>query len=181
MGYTTDFDGLFEVTPPLKPEHAAYLKAFSGTRRMVRDGFKTAKRPDPVREAVGLPVGDNGAYFVGEGGECGQGDFPKGDFHGKSVGIVDYNSPPSGQPGLWRQWEPMEDGTALLADGEKFYAYVPWLEYLIKHFFGPWGYKLNGAVKWQGEESTDCGTIHVRDSVIRPVKDHVTSPEPDFS
>ena len=65
MGYSTDFFGEFEVTPTLKPEHAAYLRKFTETRRMKRDAAKTAARPDPIREAVGLPVGVEGCYFVG--------------------------------------------------------------------------------------------------------------------
>ena len=38
MGYTTDFEGHFEVTPPLEIKHADYLARFSGTRRMRTDG-----------------------------------------------------------------------------------------------------------------------------------------------
>jgi hypothetical protein len=55
---------------PMKPEHVTYLKAFNGTRRMKRDAGKAARLGDPLREAVGLPVGREGAYFVG-----GQGFF----------------------------------------------------------------------------------------------------------
>jgi len=74
MGYTTDFDGEFIVSPPLKPTHRAYLEAFSSTRRMERNAKLTAKLPDPLRKAVGLPIGTDGGYFVGdtdgEGFDC---------------------------------------------------------------------------------------------------------------
>lgn len=41
----------------LKPEHAAYLKQLSRTRRMRRAAQKLKHCPDPLREAVGLPLG----------------------------------------------------------------------------------------------------------------------------
>src|SRR4051812_5354159 len=40
----------------LKREHAVYLRAFSAMRRVKRDAKKVAVLPDPLREAVGLPV-----------------------------------------------------------------------------------------------------------------------------
>lgn len=163
MGYHTDFDGSFQVEPPLKPEHRAYLEKFSGTRRMRRVPAITAARPDPIREAAGLPVGRDGAYFVGAGGHAGQEpeEGPLGA-NRKKLGIIDYNSPPAGQPGLWCQWTPTEDGEAIVWDGgEKFYDYVEWLQYLIAHFLKPWGYVLNGKVEWEGEERSDFGVICV--------------------
>ncbi|MBL8797718.1 MAG: hypothetical protein JNM56_27720 [Planctomycetia bacterium] len=50
----------------LKPEHAAYLKQFSATRRMKRERKKTAKLPDAIRKAAGLPLGNECGYFVGD-------------------------------------------------------------------------------------------------------------------
>src|SRR5262249_30838871 len=135
----------------LKPEHSAYLKAFSETRRMQRNPRKVQGLPDPVRYAVDLPVGVEGGYFVGGGGDAGQ---------DRDVSVVEYNQPPRGQPGLWCDWAPTADGTAIVWNGaEKFYRYVEWLRYLIEHFLAPWGYVLNGAVGWQGEDPGDRGTI----------------------
>lgn len=160
MGYTTYFDGAFNLDRPLAPEHAVYLMAFGSTRRMVRDAALTAKRPDPLREAVGLPVGQEGGYFVGEAGFRGQEHTPD---------IIDHNTPPQGQPELWCQWIPDEDGTAIVWDeGEKFSHYIEWLQYLIDHFLTPWGYTLSGEVTWNGEESADFGKIVVvSSSVVR--------------
>jgi hypothetical protein len=158
MGYTTDFYGEFNLDKPLKPEHAAYLKKFAETRRMCRDAAVASSFPDPIRVAAGLPIGTDGGYFVG-----GSGDF------GQSVdaSIVSYNNPPAGQPGLWCQWVPNEDGTAIVwDDGEKFYEYTAWLEYLIEHFLEPWGYVLNGEVEWQGEERGDIGLLVVKDNAV---------------
>jgi hypothetical protein len=122
MGYTTDFDGDFTVTPPLRPEHRTYLEAFAGTRHMQPDAAETAKLPDPVREAVGLPVGEEGTYYVGD------------DHHG----VVDSNHPPAGQPGRRCQWRPPNEGAAFGWDGgEKSYDYVAWLDYLMERCVRP--------------------------------------------
>lgn len=160
MGYTTDFEGRFNLDRPLAPEHKAYLEAFAGTRRMGRDVTLVAKLPDPLREAVDLPAGPQGAYYVGSSSD---GQFGQG----KDESIVDFNHAPSSQPGLWCQWVPSSDGTAIEWDGgEKFYSYVEWLEYLVENFLGKWGYKLNGTVTWEGEDRSDKGKIIVKDNVI---------------
>lgn len=188
MGYTTYFDGQFDVTPTLSDAHREYLTAFSQSRRMRRN--PDLLPPDPIREAAGLPAGDEGAYFVGAGGFRGQDSDPS---------VLDYNEPPGSasmvhdrdmstfnerfndyqrrkaeaikngaQPGLWCQWVPNDEGTAIVWDeGEKFYSYVEWIEYLIAHFLAPWGYKLNGEVRWVGEDSSDRGIILVADNVVK--------------
>src|SRR3970040_709835 len=119
MGYTTDFYGSFDISPALKPEHSAYLKQFAYVRHMKRDPEKTALRPDPLREAVGLPVGPKGAYFVGAAGSFGA-EFPAGQEGGiwpEADDVVDHNRPPESQPELWCQWRPAPDGSELEWDG----------------------------------------------------------------
>ena len=158
MGYTTDFTGSFKVTPDLTVKHLVYLRTFADTRRMKRNAATTATLPDPVRTAVDLPVGKEGGYFVGSGNNSGQDQTPD---------ILNYNYPPTGQPGLWCQWVPSEDGSQIVWDeGEKFYEYTEWLRYLIEHFLAPWGYKLNGTVEWRGEEDDDRGRIVVKDNIV---------------
>jgi hypothetical protein len=160
MGYTTDFEGHFTVTPALTPEHALYLQHFGQSRRMKRDPKKAEKLNDPVRLAVGLPIGVEGGYFVGNA------ETDSGQVHDDS--IIEYNLPPKDQPGLWCQWEPnRNDPTVIEWDGtEKFYDYTEWLKYLIDNFLKRWEYKLNGEVTWQGENSGDMGIIRVDDNVI---------------
>jgi len=182
MGYTTDFNGHFEISPPLNPDQIAYLKALAETRRMARNADIVAGFPDPKREAVGLPIGPEGAFFVGSelmnGSEdtCG-GTVCAGQAHDDS--ITNYNGPPSGQPGLWLQWTPNEDGSQLEWDwGEKFYDYVEWLAYMIENFFEPWGRKLNGEVDWVGEDSSDRGTIHIKNNKIQALAAEINHPEP---
>lgn len=153
MGYHTDFYGSFSIDPPLEPEQTAYLNAFSRTRRVQRDETVAAGLPDPIRQAVGLPTGHQGEYFVGASGHMGQGGDPS---------VVNFNQPPSTQPGLWCQWISNGSGTLLEWDGgEKFYAYLQWLNYLKERFFEPWGRTLNGTVEWRGERSTDAGEIRI--------------------
>ncbi|MGN6107778.1 MAG: hypothetical protein ACTHU0_21910 [Kofleriaceae bacterium] len=62
---------------------------------------------------------------------------------------------------------PNADGSALLWDqNEKFYEYIPWLEYLITTYLKPWGYTLNGKVTWQGEHMDDRGQITVKNNRV---------------
>lgn len=64
MGYTTIFQGRFELDKPLTPEHAAYLARFADTRRMGRIQVMLNDLPDPLRVAAGLPLGQEGEYYV---------------------------------------------------------------------------------------------------------------------
>lgn len=159
MGYTTDFNGSFQLNQPLTSEHRTYLKAFTTTRRMKRDADKAEALPDLVRLAVGLPIGPEGAYFVGGGGMCGQ---------DRDESILDYNHEPEGQPGLWCQWGPgtENDITIEWDQGDKFYDYTAWIKYLIDHFLKPWGYTLSGEVRWRGEDWEDSGVIVVAENVV---------------
>jgi len=137
MGYTTEFEGSIAVEPPLDAAEVAYLRKFSQTRRMYR-----AKGP----------------YFVEGAGEYGQ---------GHDSDIIDYNRPPEGQPGLWCQWTPAEDGRSIGWDGgEKFYEAARWMSYLVEHFLGsapraasqiPFlkGHRLSGTIAAQGEDPSD--------------------------
>jgi len=172
MGYTTNFEGTFLLDRPLAPEHRRYLSKFSETRRMRRNEARTATRPDPIREAAGLPVGLDGGYFVGAKEYAGQEDSPD---------ILAYNDSPRGQPGLWCKWEPTDEDEIpgiRWSGAEKFYDYTEWLEYLIQHFLKPWGYTLNGKVAWEGEDSSDSGILHVKNNVVRAVPDVRIRPEP---
>lgn len=157
MGYTTEFEGRFNLDKKLRPEHAAYLRKFADTRRMRRTDA-SAMLPDQVRVAVDLPIGRDGEFFVGAGGDFGQ---------DRDATIVDYNDPPPSQPGLWCKWVPTKDDAGIEWSGaEKFYEYVKWLDYLIAHFIKPWGYTLNGIVTWEGEDRGDVGAITVKDNVV---------------
>lgn len=157
MGYTTEFEGRVEISPPLNEAEIAFLKKFSDTRRMDRR---------------------NGPYFVDGTGFKGQ--------H-KDADVIDQNSPPDGQPGLWCNWVPTDDGTALEWNGsEKFYSSVEWMQYLIDHFLKPgceasWGLEnglsfltadhvLNGVLEATGEERDDVWDLVVKDNIATAVQ-----------
>lgn len=143
MGYTTDFfNQKLRLNKQLSVDDKNFLTKLSETRRMARN-----------IEGYGV----EGEFFVDGEGMMGQ---------DRDNTIIDYNRPPSTQPGLWCQWTPTEDGWGLEWDGgEKFYHYVEWLEYII-NWLKPRGYVLNGTVDWQGEDSEDRGTIVVSNNVV---------------
>lgn len=147
MGYTTEFSGRIEINPsPLSEEMVDYLTKFSETRRMKRNiqGY-----------------GVDGEFYIDGAGPFGQ---------NKDNTVVDSNYPPSTQPGLWCQWIPTEDGTAIVWDGgEKFYAYVEWLKYIAENFILPFGKTLDGEIIWQGEDIHDRGRIIVDKDIIKVV------------
>ena len=158
MGYTTTFVGSFSLDKTLHPVHLAYLKRFSETRRVKRNADKASKLPDDVRISAELPIGPEGAYFVGSENQF-------GDDNDDS--IVDHNSPPKEQPCLWCQWIPSEDGNSIVWNGgEKFYDYEDWIEYICSNFLQRWGYTLNGRVEWQGECEDDKGVLTIVDNVL---------------
>ena len=144
MGYTTDFNGRFELNKELSPKMEQYLKLFNETRRMERN----------TDEVFGV----QGEFYVFGGGSFGQ---------DHEDNIVDFNEPPSTQPSLWNQWTPSDDRMGIEWDcGEKFYNYTEWLVYLIHKILAPNGYVLNGVVEYSGEEVGDVGEIVVVDNRV---------------
>lgn len=173
MGYTTDFQGSVSIEPPLSEREIEYLAKFANTRRMRRGA---------------------GPYFVGGSGSFGQGNDPD---------IEDSNEAPEGQPGLWCQWVPNEDGTALEWDGgEKFYSSAEWMAYLRTHFIAgaegidrpaaalldpegmgwlPGGHRMAGVIFAAGEEFDDIWRLEVREEGVfaRQAEDVEYPPEGD--
>ena len=144
MGYTTDFKGQFDLDKKLDPETHELLRRLSVTRRMKRN--------------VDAKYGVDGEFYAESLDDCGQ---------NREDNIVDYNTPPGTQPSLWCQWTPTEDGLHIEWDlGEKFYAYVEWLEYIIEKILAPRGYVLSGEVRWRGEDFDDTGKIVVKKNKV---------------
>ena len=158
MGYTTDFIGSLNITPEIKKEHKNYINAFSSTRRMKRNAEKALLFKDLKRLAVSLPIGVDGGFFVGNEEDFGQN-------RDESV-MGDGNSPPLDQPGLWCQWIVNDNGELVWNEGEKFYKYIGWLQYLINNFFIPWGYIIDGSIEWHGEDFRDAGIITVVNNIV---------------
>jgi len=68
---------------------------------------------------------------------------------------------PECAPSKFCQWIPSDDGTTLVACGEKFYKFKEWLQVLIRQFFKPRGILLAGDVFWRGDDEFDIGLIRV--------------------
>lgn len=139
MGYTTDFEGFFTITPPLQGAPKDLLDGICNTRRMARE-------TDPI-------------YGV-------EGEFCVNEAQGR---VLDNNRPPRTQPSLNCDWELSEDGAKLQWSGmEKFYGYTEWLRYIITRVI-PEGTLLNGEVKFAGESAHDKGVIQIVDNRIRVI------------
>lgn len=145
MGYSTEFDGEFNIDRPLHPKIREFLVKFSETRRMKR------KVPEEL-------YGIDGEFYVEGEGNAGQ---------DKEDNIIDYNTPPTTQPGLWCEWGVNDEGTEIRWDGgEKFYEYEEWIKYIIDKILAPNNYIVNGEIKWQGEDMNDRGKIIVKDNEV---------------
>ena len=192
MGYSTDFFGSLSLSRPATIVEKNYLDKLADTRRMKRDVNKLmelykGEHGNPFAKDKNNPddiYGFKGEYFVGAdgfkgqngddsvidhncaSGEIGWGEY-KGDWVLRDKLQTELNADKIKQPGLWLQWVLNEDGTELSWDGnEKFYHYTEWLQYLIAHFFEPWGIKLNGEIEWVGEDSSDRGKIVVSNNHV---------------
>lgn len=152
MGYTTEFKGKFKLSKPLEKSQIDYIQTFCKTRRMVRDEKLCEGVYDPIRLAVGLPIGQQGEFCV----------FGAG-FHGQDHDdtIIEYNCNPSNQHGLWCKWTCTDDGKYIEWSGaEKFYSYFEWLGYICNNILNHYeGRYIEGTVFYKGEERGDSGKI----------------------
>jgi hypothetical protein len=81
--------------------------------------------------------------------------------------IDQYLVPPADQPGVYCNWTPNDDGTAIVWDeGMQFYHYTRWMRYLINHFFIPWGITVNGDMEFIGQNKDDRGNITIVNNEI---------------
>lgn len=165
MKSMTRFDGNFLLDKPLTPEHKDALQAFADRPHMKWNTQLLNDYPDLPPEAIGLPIGTYGCYFIG-------GLESDDDRSWVEHSAVICPTPPAVPPYLVR-WSPDEEEKWAQQDGKKFY--IDWLRFQLNDFLIPWGYVLNGRVTWEGELPGDVGTIVVQDNaitVIREVKEH---------
>lgn len=95
------------------------------------------------------------------------------DYNEQDDGVLlDYTDAPETMPhGSYLQWQPNNYGTGLEWNGgEKFYDYVHWLRWLIKHYFTPRNITLNGELRWQGEDISDVGILTVDNNKVTTQK-----------
>jgi hypothetical protein len=127
MGYTTDFIGHVELSPPLNTAEQQYLRAFADSRRY--------DRPHRPYEVPGNPAAEHDE---------------------RPVDHDAYNSVGPGQPSLWCHWTPCWDGCCLSFDGrEKFYGATSWMRYLIDHFLAPGAQASSSRLPWFEEFTFD--------------------------
>ena len=122
------------VTPPLDPAQVAYLRRFAEVRHVARDPSMLEDVADPLREAVGLPLGPEAQYaLVGA------------DLDGHQVGTVDPERPPGTMPFFFCPWCPSATGGELvLTDEEDTHGGLgEWLD-ALQVLAGYWGRKLSG-------------------------------------
>ena len=155
MGYTTTFSGEVTLNKPLTEELYFYLINFSRTRHMKRD-------VEMLKEAgFTEDYGVEGEFFV-----------ENTDYYSKIIGkdetIIDINTPPSTQPGLWCQWIPNHNRVTIEWDGgEKFYHAAEWMDYLITKILVPQVYIANGKIYAYGEDSDDHWMLSVVDNEVK--------------
>lgn len=163
MGYSTEFKGAWILNKPLDQKTAAILKGLSTTRRMKRSIDKLAEMKKVSREEAISNWGEHGELYFNP---TNHGDV-------EDASVIDCNEPPVGQPSLWCQWIYQEkDGQATICwdEGEKFYEYVEWIQYIIKSILAPKEYILNGDVQFQGDSPRDKGIIRIQDNVVSLMK-----------
>lgn len=152
MGYTTEFRGSFKFDKPLDQYTKRLINGLNQTRRVKRDLTKLGMT---FKEAI--EFGIEGEFFIEGKGFMGQ---------DRDASVLDNNTPPINQPGLWCNWCYNEKENCIEWDGcEKFYYYIPWIKYLIECVLEP-NYILNGEVEFVGEEEDDAGIIKIENNII---------------
>ena len=73
-----------------------------------------------------------------------------------------------GDESLWGSFTWMVSRTRLVPwpDHGKYYGWKEWIRYLIRVWFEPNGYKINGRVWFLGDVDTDAGYFCVDDNVV---------------
>lgn len=150
MGYNTEFYGQLNINPVLTLEDKEFLKKFSASRHVKRDTKKTI-------EIFGLgEYGTEGEWFLEVNHESGH-----------TQDVINYNLPPSTQPGLWCDFEPNEDGSAIIWNqSENTYDGLEWITYLVTKYLVPRGYVVNGRFDANGEEHGDFWAIVVENNNV---------------
>lgn len=153
MAQSCNFEGHLKFDVPLTHEQIAYIQKFTSTRRVKRDEIKAAKLDDPLRQAIFLPIGIDGEYYVGTEEDCEE---------SRDESVTDYDCPPSSQPEVFCMWVISNDGSKLELNGSvDVSGFVEWLWYMIDNFFNLWQKTLTGTITWDAENTDDSGYMQV--------------------
>lgn len=155
-------DGCLKFNKPLSERHHKYLNAFFKTKRIIRDVDVLREIPDPLREAVNLPIGEEGCYFVASANN------PM-----RTKSIIDYKVAPSDQPNSWCAWYPSNDGSMLEISMDNVNGRKDWLQYMIDNFFNPWGYSISGKIKFTKDPAEYTEIILVESNVIEVIMKYI--------
>ena len=96
---------------------------------------------DPIREAVGLPVGEFGKFVIRDP---------------QDLKYISTDKTPSTDITQYCPWKILYDGTTIQISNTNVYRnyyIIEWLKFLVVHFFNPWGYKLSGIVEVRNENT----------------------------
>lgn len=157
MGYTIVFQGSLKFNRKVTPQMKECINRFSNTIRIGRNIDKLKQEYPNWKELCFFgDLGKNGAYFAPMSTEYGQ----KRD----DADIDQDSAYENDQPGSFCQWVINDNDELVWDGGEKFFFHTEWLEYLIKHFFAPLDYILNGEIKYIGE--LEAGIIIVKNNVV---------------
>jgi len=157
MGYTTFFKGKIVIDNCVDKNTKAFLDGLCSTRRMKRNPEILAKRLGISYEECLQKYGEDAKHYFEDSGNLGQNN---------TEDVMNYNFPPSNQPGLWCNWCLGEDERSIVwSSGEKFYSYVEWMKYIVDELVDR-GYNLTGDINWTGEDECDTGTIIVRNNKV---------------
>jgi len=150
MGYYTDFQGELKITPTPSIKMKQFLDGLFETRRVKRNSN----------------LGIEGEFEVFDNKSGYHFNNPSVDgLDDNQRNIIDYNTPPRTQPGLWCSFEFSNDDTFYPYDG-KNYGYIEWVFYIINKVLKPNGYALNGVFRWRGEDFDDIGTVKVENNIL---------------
>lgn len=142
------------------------------------------------RVTVTPPLNAHEIAFLMEFADSRRHQRPEGPYSVRDYGYNEldreqYNYPPEGQPSLWCNWEPVQEGTGIAWNrAEKFYDGDIWMQYLIDHFLkagasaqGLPGFEeftfdhvVNGTIGAQGEDPDDVWNLVVADNVVERVE-----------
>ncbi|GAQ88063.1 hypothetical protein KFL_003970100 [Klebsormidium nitens] len=158
----------------LTPQQFQYLMLFCNIPRFKRNVELLKSHSDPLREAVGLPLGEEGEYFVSSQEYEGLSEELKEavrNFSNKLNGVRWYNGAgisvecetPAGVPDLyWCHWRPSTTYRGIKWIGYfgksiTFFHATEWMQWISKNILQKWGLRLEGEIWYQGENRSLTG------------------------
>lgn len=163
--------GVLTLSRPLTDDEYYYLGAFAMNKRMRRNRptlkmmIEGGALDDPFRKEVGLKLGMDGCFFVGNKGE---------QLDEFDASVFNKEAPPRGCPGSWCSWVPDPNNRQLLVlSGKKEQHAGRWAKFLVERLFAKhWGITARGIVTY--ESTTKDGKLHTQLTLVKGDKVIVT-------